>query len=371
MRSLKIGINALYLIPGGVGGTEIYLRNLVAALARIDYDNQYFLYTNRETGEGLLPPVKNFHSRPQNVVAKFRPARILWEQTKLVSAVQADQIDVLINPGFTAPYQKPCAQVTVFHDLQHKTRPENFRWFDLPFWNLLLGIAVQRSDHLIAVSAPTAKDLAKYYDVQSDQVSVVGHGIEPEFFSMGGRREHSFDEKMLLCVSTLHPHKNLERLIRVFGQFRERYGNVRLVLAGMRGFHANVLENLITELRLQDSVTITGWLPRDQLYKLYARAWAFVYPSEFEGFGMPVSESLAAGIPTACSDIPPLREIAGDAAVFFPAQREDAMLFALEQVMLDEALRRQLSEQGPKQVAAFSWNAAAQQTLDVLKMVVA
>src|SRR5262252_7342561 len=104
----RIGVNALYLIPGGVGGTEIYLRELLAALARIDSNNEYFIFTNRETGADLVPGQPNFFWKPQAVRATFRPARILWEQAVLPFY----RVDVMFNPGFTAPLLSPCPQVT-------------------------------------------------------------------------------------------------------------------------------------------------------------------------------------------------------------------------------------------------------------------
>jgi len=130
----RIGINALYLIPGGVGGTEIYLRELLEAMARIDTSNLYFVFTNLDTGPDLVPRQANFHQKVQAVRARFRPARILWEQTVLPLEAARYRLDVLFNPGFTSPLLAPCPSITVFHDLQHKRHPEHFRSFDLPFW---------------------------------------------------------------------------------------------------------------------------------------------------------------------------------------------------------------------------------------------
>ena len=141
----RIGINALYLIPGGVGGTEIYLRRLLTALAAIDSENEYFVFSNLETEGNLVPKQANFHWKPQAVHATFRPARILWEQFILPMEAGRYRLDVLFNPGFTAPLFAPCPCVTVFHDLQHKHHPEYFRWFDLPFWKLLLWVSAHRS----------------------------------------------------------------------------------------------------------------------------------------------------------------------------------------------------------------------------------
>src|SRR5271170_4787503 len=112
----RIGVNALYLIPGGVGGTEIYLRELLTALAAIDTSNEYFVFTNLETGAELVPQQANFHHRPQAIRARFRPARILWEQIVLPLEASRFHLDVMFNPGFTAPLGSLCHSVTTFHD---------------------------------------------------------------------------------------------------------------------------------------------------------------------------------------------------------------------------------------------------------------
>src|SRR6516165_8077368 len=181
---LRIGVNALYLIPGGVGGTEIYLRNLLSAMAEVDVTNEYFVFTNRETRD-LTPAARNFHHEPQPVSARFRPARILWEQTRLPLAAARLGLDVLFNPGFTGPAFAPCPCVTVFHDLQHKRHPEYFRWFDLPFWNLLLWVSGRRSAALISVSEATRADLLRYYGRDS---AVVHHGVSAELFEIACQR---------------------------------------------------------------------------------------------------------------------------------------------------------------------------------------
>src|SRR5579864_8696419 len=182
----RIGINALYLIPGEVGGTEIYLRRLLTALASIDTLNEYIVFTNRETDASLVPRQANFSWEPQAVSARFRPARILWEQ--VVLPFRTARLDVLLNPGFTAPVFAPCPSVTVFHDLQHARHPEHFRWFDLPFWRLLLWASANRSRQLIAVSEATREDLMRFYNVDAKRIAVIPHGVEPAFFSLDRSR---------------------------------------------------------------------------------------------------------------------------------------------------------------------------------------
>lgn len=355
---MRIGVNALYLIPGGVGGTEIYLRALLDALAEIDGANEYLLFTNRETGAALGPKAPNFHVVEQNVRAASRPMRILCEQTALPRAAARLRLDVLLNPGFTAPLLCPCPQVTVFHDLQHKRHPEYFRWWDLPFWRFFLYWSARVSRRVIAVSDATAADLKRYYGLGAPKVRVVPHGVGQEFFEIAKRRR---PEPFLLTVSTLHPHKNLEGLLRAFAEFRRSRPDYRLVVCGMHGFVTGPLHDLREQLGLADAVEFPGWIPREDLLDLFARAAGFIYPSRFEGFGMPVLEALAAGVPTACSNIEPLASIAGGAAVTFDPSDVEAIAAAMARIVQEDGAP------GPARAAAFSWRSTAAGTLAALR----
>ncbi len=358
--ALRIGVNALYLIPGGVGGTEIYLRNLLRTLAEVDTVNRYLIVTNRETTD-LVPEAPNMQAVRARVAGRVRPARILWEQIVLPLVAARRGFDVLFNPGFTAPLVCPCPQLTVFHDLQHKRHPENFRWFDLPFWNFLLRGSAMRSTRLMADSEATRQDLRRYYGVDA---SVVPVGIDPAFFDIASQRA---PEPFFLCVSTLHPHKGIEDLLAAFARFLASSPGYRLVLAGMRGFAAEAIERRIGELGISGSVEITGWIARDRLYELYRTALALVYPSRFEGFGMPVSEAMAAGVPVACSDIEPLRSVAADAALLFTPGDESSICRALETLANDGAERARLAETGMRRAAEFQWPAIAARTVSLLE----
>jgi len=165
----------------------------------------------------------------------------------------------------------------------------------------------------------------------------------------------------------LHPHKNLDGLLRAFAEFHRHEPGYRLTVCGLHGFFTGPLHELRSSLGLEGAVDFPGWIPRADLHDLYARAWAFVYPSLFEGFGIPVLEALAAGVPTACSDIEPIAGIAGDAALRFDPRDPAAMVAALRRITGDEALRQRLAEAGPKRAAQFSWNATAKATLNALE----
>jgi len=361
---LRIGINALYMIPGHVGGTEIYLRSLLAALAEIDSVNRYSVFTNLETGADVVPASPNFESVPQPIHATRRAVRILWEQTALPLAIVDRSLDVLLNPGFTAPMLASCPQVSVFHDLQHKRHPEYFRPVELPFWNFFLYWSAHLSRLLLCPSRASAADVLSHYRLPPEKVRVVRSGVEPVFFEIGKSRR---PEPLLLAVSTLHPHKNLDSLLRAFSHFHKRRPEFRLVICGVHGYYTRELLKCRESLGLTDSVEFPGWIPRSALHDLFRRAWAFFYPSRFEGFGLPVVEALAAGVPTVCSAIAPLRMIAGSAALQFDPLDREALENAMVRIVEDESLRARLTAVSPQRAAEFSWRAAAKATLKALQ----
>jgi glycosyltransferase involved in cell wall biosynthesis len=365
---LRIGINALYLIPGGVGGTEIYLRSLLQALAAIDIRNEYFIYANGETDSDLAPRSDRFHMVCTGVRARFRPGRILYEQTILPWLLRRDRISVLLNPGFTGPLSFADRSVTVFHDLQHKLHPEFFRWFELPFWNFLLWASARWSRSLIAVSQASAADLARFYPGSAGKTFVIRHGVDEEFFRIAERRVPGRTaEAYLLTVSTLHPHKNLDRLLDAFSRFRLLHPGFHLVVAGLRGFAVQALEEKRRNLKLESSVRFTGWIPRTELYRLFEHAHAFVAPSEFEGFGMPLIEALAAGIPTACSTIGPFDELTGDECARFRPDSIVEMTRAMSLISSDADFRQRATVAGPARARSFDWRLSATLTLDALE----
>jgi glycosyltransferase involved in cell wall biosynthesis len=180
---------------------------------------------------------------------------------------------------------------------------------------------------------------------------VIQHGVEQQFFEIAKSRE---PQEYILCASTSHPHKNLERLLRVHRQYKDA---PPLVITGVRGFAAEGVEKLANE-----SVRLAGWLPREKLYELFRGARGFIYPSTFEGFGLPVLEAMAAGVPVACSDIPPLREIARDTVHYFDPSSDEQIRDAL-MVLAGGSLP---TEAAQRRAAEFSWEKCASATLDYL-----
>ncbi len=371
----RIGVNALYLIPGGVGGTEIYLRNLLAALARIDSRNEYFIFTNKEAGDDICPPAPNFQAVVSPIPGKVRPARLLWEQVCLPLQTVSRRIDVLFCPGFSSPLFCRGGKATVIHDLQHKRHPRNFGFLERKAWDLMVWMSARYSDRLVTVSDNSRTDLLEIYDVPPARVRLIRHGVEEEFYGLKQNAEYQQSLlrdagvpscRYLLAVSTVHPHKNWTRLIEAFQRLVQQGRPEHLVIAGLRGKAWDHVGAQIRSRSLTAWVHLVGWQPRKTLLGLYKFAEALVFPSIFEGFGMPVAEALAADVPVVCSDIPPLREIADGAALFFDPSSTEDLVEQLHQVLENSGRRERLKVRGRELASRFSWGRAAEETLAVL-----
>ncbi len=371
----RIGVNALYLIPGGVGGTEVYLRNLLQALAQIDSRNQYFVFVNRETGDDLCPAAPNFTLVRSSVSARLRPARLVWEQTVLPLQTARLRLDVLFSPGFSSPMVCRGRKVTVIHDLQHKRQPENFGFLERKAWDAMVWSSVQFSDALVAVSETSRQDLIDVYRADPARIHVVHHGVEPAFFDIADAREHDPtllsqtglpDCRYLLAVSTIHPHKNWLRLLEAYVSLVKDGRDEHLVVAGLAGKASGDVAVRLQDPQLASRVHLLGWQPRSILVALFQSAEALVFPSTFEGFGMPVLEAMAAGVPVACSDIPPLREVAGDAALFFDPYSPERIADGIRRVLDEPDLRGSMIARGKERAARSTWRRAAERTLAVL-----
>ncbi len=368
-RALRIGVNALYLIPGGVGGTEIYLRNLLAALAEIDSGDQYLVFLNRETLAAeppLVPTRPNWRAVPCPVRAVNRPRRLLWEQFRLPGRAARLRLDVLFCPGFTSPFVCRIPKVTVIHDLQHKRQPRNFGRLELLAWEASVWSSARRSREIVTVSENSRRDILAAYGLAPERVHVIRHGVERELFEPP-TPERPEPWPYLLSVSTIHPHKNWDRWLEAYRRIAAAGAPQHLVIAGLKGAYAAELERAIEARGLRERVHPMGWIPRPRLRELLQHADALVFPSTFEGFGMPVLEAFAAGRPVACSDIAPLREIAAGAAVLFDPLSVEAIEQAVTRLLSDSALRARLAEEGRRRAALFTWERAAKETLEVLR----
>jgi glycosyltransferase involved in cell wall biosynthesis len=350
---VRIGLNLLYLVPGQVGGTEIYARHLVGALAALRPDDELVTFAGIEAAPTLREWPANVRVKRLAVKAANKPLRIAAEMTVLPGAAKRAKVDVLHSVGTTSPLVTPCPSVVTIHDLIYEHFPATFPAASRIGLKALVGPGARRATRVHAISEFTKRDVIDKLRVPEERIDVVlnGYGIAPaERVTPEAELRERFgiarDERVVLCVSAVLEHKNLRRLVEAMEGV-----DARLVVAGHRG-----RETL-------SGATFTGWVDDADLEGLYGLATCAVYPSLFEGFGMPALEAMARGVPLACSNATSLPEVTGDAAVLFDPRDVGAMRDAIRRVLHDPP--PDLVARGRERAARFTWERCARGVWEV------
>jgi glycosyltransferase involved in cell wall biosynthesis len=339
-------------------------------------EHEYVLFTNKENHE-TFSDGDNFRRILCPINASFRPARIVWEQTFLPIQALRHKLDVLLSPGFTSPAVRSCPSVVTIYDLQHVRHPEHFYRSHLIFWNLMVGLSARRAAKVLTLSEHSRRDIIETYGIEASKVIVTPLAADAVFNPHytreeveGAKMRHGLSRPYLLCVSTSHPHKNIERLIDAFELLADK-GQIphELVLVGVQGFASERIARRVEASPRRSLIRNLGWVSASDLPLLYAGAEAMVYPSTFEGFGLPVLEAMACGTPVVASKAASLPEVVGDAGLLFDPMDTAEMAAQIRRVIGDSDLRKELRTRGIEHCANFSWNKTARRTLEQLESV--
>lgn len=303
--------------------------------------------------------------------------RIVWEQTRL--AALARSLDLLHGLAFALPLACACPAVVTVHDLSFFRYPEAFRRFNRVYLSWMTRVATRKAARVIAVSESTRQDVLTYCGVAAERVVVVPNGVAAEFHpadpqaAAAFRQRKGLPERYILFLGTLEPRKNLERLLEAYALLVRGHaaGSAppALVIAGGRGWFYETIFARAARLGLTERVIFPGFVPADELPWWYRAAELFVYPSLFEGFGLPVLEAMACGVPTITSNVSSLPEVVGDAAVLVAPEDTEALADAMARVLAEPTLAARLREAGLRRAARFSWSRTAAETAAVYRAV--
>jgi glycosyltransferase involved in cell wall biosynthesis len=365
---LRIGLNALYLVPGAVGGTETYLRNLLRALQQIDHEDQFTLFTNAENAGTFELQAANFREVRCAVWAASAPRRILWEQLLLPRAVRRARLDVLHSPGYTAPLRMAAASVVTIHDVNYHFFPED--WPRATRWGnrLLIPRVARSADRILTDSRSSERAIAQVLRVPAERIDVVQLGVDgnlpPPCEEARVRARLGIEGRYLLSVTAAHPHKNVDGLLRAYQRACRGWPSPPpLVLVATHGRHQARLRAHVLGWRGPGRVVLSGWLEPRELSSLYRGAHLFAFASRYEGFGFPPLEAMASGVPVVSSNAAALAEVLGDAGLTFDPTDEAAMAAAIRRGWDDERLRADLVARGRAHAATFTWRRTAERTL--------
>ena len=373
-----IGLNAhLLSLSQSYRGAGIswYITNLLKNLAQVSPGS--FRYTAFLSDRTLqAPSLKlNFSRLPTQ-----RPIiRILWEQLLQPLVLRRSRVDLLHALAFVAPLAAPCPFVVTVYDLSFLRYPESFRPFNRWYLTRFTTHSVKRARAVIAISESTRQDVINFLGVPAGQVHTIYCGVDETFRPLptaaiaAFKARHHLPETFILFLGTLEPRKNVDGLIRAYARWRERDPAAPpLILAGGQGWYYTEIFKLVETLNLTDCIYFPGYISQESLPLWYNAASLFIYPSHFEGFGLPVLEAMACGTPviaSAVSSLPEVTGVDGAACLVDPADLE-ALAEAMAHLMSRSELRADMSARGLARAAEFRWAKTARETVAVYQKVI-
>jgi glycosyltransferase involved in cell wall biosynthesis len=362
---VHVGLNLIFLVPGETGGTEVAARELIPELAAAAPDARFTTFLGREGAAGARGP---WHEIGPTVTVPVRATNrfdlVRGEQTILPRVAARSGVDLVHSLANTGPAWGRFRRLVTIHDLIYRVHPEAHAGIRTLGMRVLVPLAARRSDRVIVDSRSTRDDVVAHLGVPDDRVDVVPQGLgatglgepmsEPEL-----RRQLDLgDRPFVLSVSAKRPHKNLVRLLEALALIPAEQRPV-VVVPGYPTWHEAELREHATRLGVADDVRWLDWITGTELEGLYAAARCFVFPSLYEGFGLPVLEAMNRGLPVACSDRSSLPEIAGDAALLFDPESPREIADAIERLLDDDALVERLAAAGRERAGQFTWKATA------------
>ncbi len=348
-------------------GVGTYSYNLLKSLQQIDKDNEYILFCEQQSA-AQVPQTRNFRRRvvTERVFSAFH-------QLLFSLSLKRHSLDIFHSPHFVYPLFVSSPSVVTIHDLIPLVFPASMRSsVARTYYRRANKKAIGKAERIIAVSESTKRDIQKVFGVAGEKIALIPNGVADSFkvisneASLDGiKKRCRIRSKYILNVGNPKPHKNWTGLVEAFAALDEGFSDYQLVLVGSSDPRFPQVVRLIKRLGLEDRVMITGFVSEKDMVLLYNAAEMFVFPSLYEGFGLPVLEAMACGTPVVSSNTSSLPEVVGDAGILFDPNDKTDLVKGIEMVLSNEELRQDLLRRGLERIRHFSWTGTAQQTLEV------
>ena len=369
---MHIGLNLLYIIPGENGGTQTYAASLIKALAAIDKEDEFTVFVSEEGAALELPVQANFRKVVCPVRAVRREVRYAYEQILFPRLLGRYKLDVLHSLGYVCPLRPPCRSVVTIADLNSLTAWHGMSRSKRLFLGWFVRQSARRADVVITISQFSKSEILRHLQVPASKVTVTLLGGRDLLPLPAGRWEdiaaqYGIDRPYVMAFGSLSGNKNTARLARAFADIQAEVPQTLLLVGHLPP--GTDLQAEVAALGIGGRIKITGYVPDDHVMPLLEHADLFVFPSLYEGFGLPVLEAQHAGVPVIISNAASLPEVAGDGAVLFDPHSVTELASAMRCCLQDPALRGRLIERGFANVRRFSWEETARQTLAVYQKV--
>jgi len=316
-------------------------------------------------------PKKNNYYQYQVIKNKAFWTQITLPLNFYLNFLKREKLDLFFSPAHYAPRFSPFPTVVTIHDLSYYYYPDEFLKKDLYKLKNWTRYSVKKAKKVIAVSKTTKKDLIKFYSLPDNKITVVYNGYGKKIKDSKKLRKNLpktiRNSQYFLFVGTLQPRKNITTLIKAFYQFKQSFSEKKLVIIGKKGWLYNQIFELVDQLKLKTDIIFTGYLSDQDLISFYQQAFAFIHPSLYEGFGIPLLEAMSYGCPVISSFSSSLPEIGGNACLYFDPNSPDDLFKKMTVIEENRQLRKELIRLGKQRVKEFSWEKCGQQTLEILK----
>ena len=368
---MRIAIDARKLRDYGIG---TYIRNLVRNLARIDRTTDYVLIVQPSDVEIAGALGDNFRTVPD-----WSGNYSIREQLSIPLDLRREKVDLFHAPHYVLPPLTPCRSVVTIHDCIHLRFPQYLpNRLAYVYARSSLWIATHRASRVLTVSETSKRDILRYFHVPESRIDVIYNAIDerlgqaPSATELAEVRErYQLNDPFVLYTGNIKPHKNLERLIEAFHALRlGGLDQVKLLIIGDEISKYPALRRAVHRYKLHKHVRFFGFVPDKTLASLYRLASVFVFPSLYEGFGLPPLEAMAAGTPVITSNVSSLPEVVGNAAILIDPYEPDSIAEAMRRVLTDAPLREELREKGLARVKEFSWERSVQRVRQIYTEVI-
>ncbi len=353
-----------------LGGVVVYTKNIIENLLNIDKENEYVFLYNDPSLLGTYSKYRNV----KEVVIKIKN-KLFWDQIGVPRVVRSEKIDIIFNTKLSIPLFAPAKKIFTLHGLEQFALPFVFRWYDHIYFRIMTPLYCRRANAIIVMTNTGKKDLMKYLNVSSNKIKVIYESYNKQFEVMKDeknlfavKQKYNLPENYIFFIGGITPLKNFSNIIRAFKIIKDKIP-IKLVVVGFKRWKYSSDLELIKKLKLQNDVINLGFVPDEDLPYLYGAAQCLLFPSLYEGFGIPILEAHASRCPVICSKTGCTPEVSGRAALQVNPYDHKEIAMAVDDILNNINLRKKLITSGLDNIKRFSWSKTARQTLELFEKI--
>ena len=375
---MKIAVNTRFLLSGKLEGIGIYTQEIFKRVVQLMPEHEFFFLFDRAYSSAFI-----FEKNVTPIVV-HPPARhpflwYWWFEKSIPKVLQENNIDVFISPDGFASLNTSVPQIITIHDLGFEHFPEHVPFLVRKFYRYFTPKYCEKATKILAVSAYTKQDIISTYNIEAKKIEVVYNGFDTHLASLKGGTQPVQAERLVpfrgfrgepyfIFVGAVHPRKNVLGLLKAFEQFKTSYSHAhQLVIVGRKAWMNKELEDFYAQMQFKKEVIWIEKIERADLIQLMQQSFGLVYPSLFEGFGIPIIEAMSLGIPVICSNVSAMPEVAGNAALLVQPDNTIEIATAMNELIINDVLRNDLIAKGKIRATHFDWNTSAEKVVDIIK----